>query len=213
MTFSRRVRGLDETEVREFLAGLADEIEAADAERAALRAELDRLRAEQSSESRPEINAHAVALFSEAQQVADRLVAEAVQHARELMMTAREQQREILRKAQEEAERAAAKAAAAEPQVVYADEADRGPDQPGVAYVRPIPEIEYVRTFARVAQIQLKSVLDALTEQVEQLGRLPRLPEAPELPMPEPPFGERPFTEQPFTERPFTDPGIDDPFA
>src|SRR5690606_21030600 len=45
MTFSRRVRGLDETEVREFLAGLADEIEAADAERAALRAELDRLRA------------------------------------------------------------------------------------------------------------------------------------------------------------------------
>lgn len=204
MTFSRRVRGVDETEVREFLSSLADEIEAADAERAALRAELDRLRAEQSSEpSRPEINAHAVALFSEAQQVADRLVAEAVQHARELMMTAREQQREILRKAQEEAERAAAKAAAQDPQVVFADETARGPDErpgtePGVAYVRPIPEIEYVRTFARVAQIQLRSVLDALTEQVEQLGRLPRLPDSPELPMP---------------EQPYVEPDLDDPFA
>lgn len=180
--------------MRAFLASLADEIEAADAERAALRAELDRLRAESAdAKPRSEINAHAVALFSQAQQVADRLVAEAVQHARELMMTAREQQREILEKAHEEAQRAAAKVAAPgafDPQVVFADETDPGPGSlpggfPGAAaYGRQIPEIEYVRTFARVAQVQLKSVLDALTEQVEQLGRLPNLPESPahELP-------------------------------
>jgi hypothetical protein len=39
----------------------------------------------------------------------------------------------------------------------------------------PIPEVEYVRTFAHVAQVQLRSVLDALTEQVDKLGELPRL--------------------------------------
>lgn len=207
-SFSRRVRGVDEGEVRAFLASLADEIEAADAERAALRAELDRLRAELSSGQKPraEINAHAVALFSQAQQVADRLVAEAVQHARDLMLTAREQQREILEKAHEEAERAAAKvaaqAASQDPQVVFADETDHGVTgygvDPGAAYARQIPEIEYVRTFAKVAQVQLRSVLDALTEQVEQLGRLPKLPESPELPpanhlLVEPPDDDDPF--------------------
>jgi cell division septum initiation protein DivIVA len=206
------VRGVDESEVRAFLASLADEIEAADAERAALRAELDRARAEASTSPKPraEINAHAVALFSQAQQVADRLVAEAVQHARDLMLTAREQQREILEKAHEEAERAAAKVAAHtpmpmhDPQVVFADETDHGvagygPD-PGAAYARQIPEIEYVRTFAKVAQVQLRSVLDALTEQVEQLGRLPKLPDSPELP----PGGNHMYVE------PVDD---DDPFA
>jgi cell division septum initiation protein DivIVA len=212
------VRGVDESEVRAFLAGLADEIEAADAERAALRAELDRIRSEASTGPKPraEINAHAVALFSQAQQVADRLVAEAVQHARDLMLTAREQQREILEKAHEEAERAAAKVAAHpqihvpmhapmhDPQVVFADETDHGVAgygaDPGTAYGRQIPEIEYVRTFAKVAQVQLRSVLDALTEQVEQLGRLPKLPDTPELP----PAGNHMYVE------PMDD---DDPFA
>jgi hypothetical protein len=45
---------------------------------------------------------------------------------------------------------------------------------PPTAYTTPVPEIEYVRTFARVAQIQLRSVLDALTEQVEKLGQVPQ---------------------------------------
>lgn len=214
------MRGVDETEVRAFLASLADEIEAADAERGALRAELDRMRAEASNGPKPraEINAHAVALFSQAQQVADRLVAEAVQHARDLMLTAREQQREILEKAHEQAERAAAKVAAQapthDPQVVFADETDHGVSGFGAsggpiggpadpAYVRQIPEVEYVRTFAKVAQVQLRSVLDALTEQVEQLGRLPKLPDSPELP-PAPGGGNHAYLE------PLDD---DDPFS
>jgi hypothetical protein len=33
----------------------------------------------------------------------------------------------------------------------------------------------YVRTFARVAQVQLRSVLDALSEQVDRLGEVPEL--------------------------------------
>ena len=41
-------------------------------------------------------------------------------------------------------------------------------------YSTPIPEVEYVRTFTHVAQVQLRSVLDPLSEQVDQLGRVPR---------------------------------------
>src|SRR5690606_32752011 len=145
-TFTLRRRGWDPEEVQQFLATLADEIQAADNERAALRAELERLRRERvtdqrGAQSRPstEVNPHAVALFSQAQQVADRLVAEAVQHARELLANARAQQREILQ--------AAENAAAA------AESAARGRvGQRSVqhdAYTTPIPEVEYVRTFAR----------------------------------------------------------------
>ena len=39
----------------------------------------------------------------------------------------------------------------------------------------PVPEMEYVRTFAHVAQIQVRSVLDALTEQVRSFGEVPNL--------------------------------------
>lgn len=42
----------------------------------------------------------------------------------------------------------------------------------------PIPDVEYVRTYTRVAQVQLRAVIDALAEQVDQLGQLPSL-EAP----------------------------------
>jgi cell division initiation protein len=43
----------------------------------------------------------------------------------------------------------------------------------------PVAEVEYVRTFARVAQVQLRSILDALAEQVDKLGEVsPSQPEA-----------------------------------
>lgn len=183
--FNRRMRGYDENEVREFLASLADEVEVADAERTALRAEIERLRHERRAADAAAnpggtvVDPQSVALFSQAQQVADRVVAEAVEHAKDLMANAREQQRDILKKAHSAAELAAAKAAEAE------SVSSQSQEQPGRAagpatesgYERPIPEVEYVRTFARVAQVQLKSVLDALTEQVEKLGDLPDMSE------------------------------------
>lgn len=161
-TFSARRRGWDTDEVSEFLHTLADQIETADAERASLRAEVDRLRAQRSDEENEpsEVNTRAVALFSQAQQVADRLVNEAVEHARDVMSHARAQQREIL-------ERAAA----------AAHELSPTPSEPSAANSAVSEsELDYVRTFAHVAQVQLRSVLDALTEQVDRLGQVSQSP-------------------------------------
>ena len=173
--FSHRVRGFDEAEVRDYLEQLADEWRVAHRERDELRSEIERLRAEnervraEAAEAQDEVSPQAVMLFSQAQQVADQLVSEAVTHARDLMTSARNQQREILTQAHAAAEAAALKAAQ-----------DGGRDlvssvTSASGYTSPVPEIEYVRTFARVAQVQLRSVLDALTEEVDRLGEVPDL--------------------------------------
>ena len=174
-SFSHRMRGVDESEVREFLDLLADQVQACDAERTALRAdnerlnkEVDSLRAQQPVEG--EINPQAVLLFSQAQQVADQLVEEAVIHARDLMTSARNQQREILEEAHKAAESASGLAAQRAGQGLVASAA-----APPGGYSLPVPQVEYVRTFARVAQVQLRSVLDALAEQVEKLSEVPDL--------------------------------------
>lgn len=167
--FTHRMRGLDEEEVREYLGVLADQVQSADAQREAQRSEIERLRAEndrlreESERASTEISPQAVALFSQAQQVADELVEEAVVHARDLMMSARTQQRDILQRAHEAEQQTVRRTGAAQVQA------------PSIGYTTPVPEVEYVRTFARVAQVQLRSVLDALAEQVDRLGEVPRL--------------------------------------
>ena len=178
--FSRRADGFDRSEVREYLERLADQVQSGEAERSEVHNENQRLRREVEhlrarAEPDGEINPQAVKLFSQAQQVADQLVEEAVLQARDLMASARLHQREILEEAQKAAEAAAAEADAAGGTLgdgTY-DESTSAAGAP--AY--PAADIEYVRTFARVAQVQLKSVLDALTEQVEKLGEVPQIDE------------------------------------
>src|SRR5215472_10265867 len=169
--FSTKRHGWDEKEVRAFLDAVANDIQAADAERASLRAELHEIRAEvdrirgrvtaDESQSHVEISVHAVGLLSQAQQTADSCVAEAEQYARDLITAARSQYQEILQKAQQ---------AAQSMRELSAVTVAGSPDEAAVS----LPEIEYVRTFARVAQVQLRSVLDALTHEVDKLGQLPR---------------------------------------
>ncbi len=176
--FSHRMRGLDEDEVREYLDLLADQVQSSErqrtdliAENESLREETHRLRnAQRDSPSQDEISPQAVILFSQAQQVADQLVEEAVLHARDLMTSARHQQREILEQAHRAAEVAAHEAAQARGGSIVTSATAAATD-----YTTPVPEIEYVRTFARVAQVQLRSVLEALSEQVDRLGEVPRL--------------------------------------
>jgi DivIVA domain-containing protein len=162
---SRPLGGYDRSEVDAFVADLAhtiDEVRAAleedRHELAELRAENTRLRSSDSADLEHEVTLGAVGLLSQAQMIADKAVADAEEYARDLVLTARTQYREAQ-------ERTAAAAAAA-------------PIAPGTTTasipVPSMPEIEYVRTYAQVAQIQLRSVLDALTEQVDRLGTLPQ---------------------------------------
>ncbi|HZX02496.1 DivIVA domain-containing protein [Kribbella sp.] len=154
--FSIRRKGYDTTEVSAYLADLSEQVEYADADRAELRAEVERLRQSTTdTEQRAHITAHAVGLLSQAQQIADNLVAEAEQYAKDLVENARSQQREALKQAHDSVESA----------VKHIPVADA-----------PVAELEYVRTFTRVAHVQLRSVLDALAEQVERLGKLPDTP-------------------------------------
>ena len=155
--------GYDRVEVDAFLEQLAatvSEVRAAlDSSRqelASLRAENAKLSAATGADLEQEIAAGAVGLLSQAQLIADRAVADAEQYARDMVLAARDQYREVL----ERAERSAGHVATA-----LATATTEGPS---------VPEIEYVRTYAKVAQIQLRSVLDALTEQVDRLGSLPQ---------------------------------------
>lgn len=154
-TFSTRRKGLEPSEVETYLGELADQIEYADADRAELRAEVERLRTSTpDSQQRAHITAHAVGLLSQAQQIADNLVAEAEQYAKDLVEQARSQQRDVLLQAHDSVESA----------VKHMPATDA-----------PVADLEYVRTFTRVAHVQLRSVLDALAEQVERLGQLPKV--------------------------------------
>ena len=160
--FTMKIRGgaYDRLEVDRFMGGLSGaiaEVRAAatiaEQELAALRAENVELRASGTG-AEDEITAGAVGLLTQAQLIADKAVADAERYARDLVLTARNQYREILERAESSAGQATATLA--------------------THHGRAVPEIEYVRTYAQVAQIQLRSVLEALTDQVDRLGSLPQ---------------------------------------
>lgn len=112
-SFTHRIRGLDESEVREYLDLLADQVEAFVRERTEMVAEVERLRARDEqvkerpqntpspvSESTPEGgNAQVAAVLSQAQDVADQLLADASRQAQEIVETAQRQGREVVRRA------------------------------------------------------------------------------------------------------------------
>ena len=99
---------------------------------------------------------------------------DAEQYAHDLIETARKQYSEMLQKARD-----------SESGLAAAEESAAGVTSggSGLDYSTPIQEIEYVRTYTKVAQVQLRAVIDALAEQVDQLGQLPGFgttpPEAP----------------------------------
>ena len=169
LTFARREDGgYDPDEVDSFLKDLQTVLDAADNERTALRADVASLRDRLEERGHKEIAVDAVGLLSQAQLIADKAIADAETYARDLMLAARAQYRIVLERAEESAKRAADQAA-------LAPAAVQGP-------FTPVPEIEYVRTYARVAQVQLRAVLDALAEQIDLLGEVPNgaIEEAPD---------------------------------
>jgi DivIVA domain-containing protein len=168
--FTVRLRGLDPSEVRFFLAGLADQLEGVEGQVAALTQENQTLTQENQLHSelsevwaRPMEQAtdQAVSVLNQAQQLADSLIDEATQSARDLLLTARSQQRDLMEQAKVAADGAVSRATA------IAERA--GSQDPSLR------DVEYVRMFAKVAQVQFQAVLDALNEHVNRLGQQPEI--------------------------------------
>lgn len=107
-----------------------------------------------------EVSLRAVELLARAQRTADEAVAEAQAYARDLEASARAQYAEILHRAQVAAR-----------DMQRAGEAGTPGDAPGgtpsAAFVE---QVDYVRTYARVAHAQLKTVLTALTDELDNLA-------------------------------------------
>ena len=111
-----------------------------------------------------DVSLRAVELLAKAQRAADEAVAEAQSYARDLEESAREQYQQILVRAQ-----------AAAQQLASAEGSARGAGQ-GRAGEETGPldaqKLAYVRTYARVAHAQLKSVLAALNDELDQLAAM-----------------------------------------
>lgn len=156
------------------IARLRQESEQAGREIARLRQESEQT-AREASRLRQEsekdvlgISTRAVNLLSEAQLSADAAIAEAHSYARELVQDARDQHNEILRRASK-----------SRPAPI--PNSDPRLESQGNGYAEPITEIEYVRTYTRIASTQLQAVLDVLAAEVEKLGHLPDLDPGPQL--------------------------------
>ena len=112
-SFTHRLRGLDEDEVREYLDLLADQIEAFERERGEMLAELERLRAGGAGQSEHPlmtpspvpaaehdgISAEAAAVLRRAQEVADELFKDASRRAQEIIAAAQREGHEVVRRA------------------------------------------------------------------------------------------------------------------
>jgi cell division initiation protein len=173
--FTVRFRGLDPNEVRGFLNALADDLARLYEEVTALTEDNGRLR-DQLQEARGELQraqgdlqqAHgdpqgqvtdqAVLLLNQAQQLADALIDEGMQSARDLLMAARHQQRDIIEPGYETVQGAVVETIPPAEQLLRQDGSSS-------------PDVEDVRMFAKVAQVQFRAVLDALDEQVNRLGQ------------------------------------------
>jgi cell division initiation protein len=199
-------RGYNEVDVEHFRARVVQEIGQANAEKAAMRQELERQRDEVQRlrdyfrRNRVDVDApgghaappppaqinvniasvQAVNVMSQAQQAADQHIAQAEDYARRLVANARLQYEDILRRAHVQAQEAADEAG----RVFEATSKFREPgterSQEQASEMQYLQSrVAYMRTFAQVTQVQLRSILDALRQELDQLTDLPNAPDAP----------------------------------
>jgi cell division initiation protein len=201
-------RGYSEADVERFRSRVVHEIGQANADKAAMRQELQRQRNEIQRlrdyfrRNRVDVDAparhtapppstqinvniasvQAVNVMSQAQQAADQHIAQAEDYARRLVANARLQYEDILRRAHEQAQEAATEAGRlfeANGQGLQARESaghDSAEQTSEMQYLQS--RLAYMRTFAQVTQVQLRSILDALRQELDQLTELPSGPEA-----------------------------------
>ena len=193
--FPRRMRGLDADQVYEYLDLLADQIQAADDERRAVRSENERLQAElqrvrselaELEGAGDRVNGQVVELLSQAQLVAEEMVEDVSRDARDRMDQARAQERKILEEAMETAERTRRDAEALIRWAAPGGAIDKSASTNGSRAAEPgrhsapdvaaaAAELEQVRSFARAAQAQMQSIMESFASGVGQLGSPPAL--------------------------------------
>lgn len=169
--FTVRFRGLDRNEVHGFLKLLADDLGRLHEHIATLTQETVRLNDEllrAQADPQDQVTDQAVLLLNQAQQLADALIDEGMQSARDMLLAARSHHRDaILPGDSMEGEAVQVMVPAGD---VIRHDAFRSSD------------VEDVRMFAKVAQVQFRAVLDALDEQVNRLGQYPETPSVPSWP-------------------------------
>lgn len=155
--------------------------------------DVERERREARERAYQDVSLRAVELLANAQRAADEAVAEAQSYARDLEESARDQYRVILQRANEAA-RSAAGGAADRTAGSVGDGAGAGHAPPGAAAASALEaqQLDYVRTYARVAHTQLGAVLGALNVELDKLAELAQTGgvAAPDAPMPAPAEGE-----------------------
>lgn len=167
--------GYDALTARHWLEAAGDELAIAHEEIAHLKKELE---VSKNKPAGPDISAETVNLLSRAQVIADKHISDAEQYAYDLIDSARKQYSEILQKAESHVAAAGAQPSAEQNNSKPADsqsiqQANASATPNSIEYSSPIPQVEYVRTYTKVAQVQLRAVIDALVEQIDQLGELP----------------------------------------
>jgi DivIVA domain-containing protein len=170
--FTVRFRGLDRSEVLGFLKLLADDLTRLHEQIATLTQENARLRGElQRAQVDPQeqVTDQAVLLLNQAQQLADALIDEGMQSASDMLLAARSHHRDVIVPGGEADQQGVVQVMAPANDVLRHD-AHRS------------AEVEDVRMFAKVAQVQFRAVLDALDEQVNRLGQNPETPNVPSWP-------------------------------
>ena len=167
--FTVRFRGLDRNEVEGFLKLLADDLARLHGQITTVTQENARLRDElRQAEANPQeqVTDQAVLLLNQAQQLADALIDEGMQSARDMLLAARSHHRDVIVPGSEADLEGVVQVMAPADDVVRHN-----------AH-RSAAEVEDVRMFAKVAQVQFRAVLDALDEQVNRLSQYPETPSA-----------------------------------
>jgi len=192
-SFGRRLRGLDEEQVYQYLDLLADQVQVADDDRRAMRAENERLRTENErlqadlqrmrkemsefEEAGDRVNDQVVELFSQAQLIAEEMTEDASRDARQRLGQARAQERQILEEAMQTAERTRRDAEAlirwTVPGAFDTSALDAVPTpelgQSASDRSAAADELERIRSFAQAAQTQMQTIMESFATEVERL--------------------------------------------